>query len=359
MNNRKIVIINNGLALGGIQKASSFLANSLDSLGHNVILLSLYKTNTIYFNLNKGIEFIEPTFDRSTNSPQRYVLRMMLYIRKWLKLLKPDVILSFGEWTNSFVIIATRRLNIPVFVSDRMSPMLSLGLIQNFLKKVMYKHADGIIAQTSYAKNVLNKNTGNCNIKVIPNPVSIVNLVECPKKNQIITIGRLSKEKGHKYLIDAFSKIKNKQWQLLIVGDGTERQSLEMQCIDLGLNHRVTFVGGQKELSNYLSESKIFVLPSLSEGYPNALIEAMTLPIACISTDCIAGPGDIIKDEINGLLVEPANSDMLAKAIDRLIDDDCLGNFIANNAYKIRDELNAEVIVDKYLSFVTTSVTLS
>jgi len=353
MNNKSIVIINNGLGMGGIQKASTFLANVFADLGHEVIVLALYKTDKLFFYLNEKVKFIEPSFDRSAYSPWLYVIKMMLYIRRNVKKINPDVVMAFGEWTNSFVILSTRQLSIPVFLSDRMSPTLSLGRIQNSLKKQTYPFATGIIAQTSYAKHILSEKTKNRNIEVIPNPVNAIDVTECPKKNQVITIGRLTKEKGHTYLIEAFSKIKNKEWQLLIVGDGKERESLERKCTELGLQNRVIFAGEQKDLTKFLSESKIFILPSLSEGFPNALIEAMSVPRACISTDCIAGPRDIIEDGVNGMLIEPANSDSMAKAIDTLIEDENLRNSIAKNAFKIRENLNIDVIAKRYLDFIT------
>ena len=338
--------------MGGIQKASSFLANSLDEFGFEVIMMSLYKSENFFFKLNKEIKYIEPNFERKSTTRFVYVFKMMNFVRKSIKKIKPDIIVAYSEWSNSFVVMATMGLKIPVFLSDRFSPDWNLGTVQTFMKRVMYKKATGIIAQTSYAKEVIFNKIKNKNIEVIPNPVSAIDAIDCPKKNQIVTVGRMAKEKGHKYLIDAFSKINNQEWQLLLVGDGPERKSLEEQTINLGLQNRVIFAGTQKELSKYLSESKIFVLPSLFEGFPNALIEAMSVPLPCISFNCTAGPSDIINDGINGLLVETANSDLLLEAIETLINNENLRNEIAKNAFKIREDLCIDVIIKKYVDFI-------
>ena len=120
----------------------------------------------------------------------------------------------------------------------------------------------------------------------------------------------------------------------------------------LGITDRVHFEGRKEDFAKDLSESEIFVLPSLSEGYPNALIEAMSVPLPCISSDCVAGPSDIIKNGINGILVEPGNADAMAKAMTLLIENKDLRDNLAKEAYKIREELATEKIAQKYLDYV-------
>ena len=105
-----------------------------------------------------------------------------------------------------------------------------------------------------------------------------------------------------------------------------------------------------------MSEAEIFVLPSLSEGFPNALIEAMSVPLACISTNCVAGPSDIIINNYNGLLINVADSDDLVNKLDVLISDDKLRKYLATNAYSIRSELKFENIAERYLMFMESIV---
>ena len=330
----RILIINNGLSGGGIERASTSMANAFDVSGYEVIVLALYKRDR-FFSLNSSIDFIEPQIN--IKGRYLYALQMMAYVRHEVKRIKPDTILAFGEWTNSFVIIATRYLHIPLYLSDRMSPTLSLGFVQNSLRKIFYRFADGVIAQTGNARDIIIKKTKNNNVETL---------------NIITTVGRLTKEKGHRFLIEAFSQVEAKNWNLQIVGDGEERQYLEELVKNLGIQDRVIFVGHQKNIGFYLSKARIFVLPSLSEGFPNALIEAMSVPLACISSNCVAGPSDIIKDGENGLLVEPANSKALVTAMNRLIADENLRNSLADSAYKVRQSLDFDTIKGRYLDFI-------
>lgn len=346
---KKLLIINNGLSGGGIERASSSMANAFDAKGYQVSVVALYRREH-FFTLNPDVEFIEPSF--SSSNRYVYALQMMCYLRRCVARICPDVILAYGEWTNPYVILATRFMRIPVFLSDRMSPALRMGAVQRLMKRLLYRYAQGVIAQTSFARDVIRRETGNNRIEVIPNPVNVIERIACEPRNQIISIGRLTREKGHRILVEAFSKLKNKEWQLMIVGDGGERPSLETLAQSLHVADRVIFAGHQKQLAPYLSAAQIFVLPSLLEGYPNALIEAMSLPMACVSSDCMAGPSDIISDGINGLLVEPGNSEAMAVALDRLIENEELRCRLAANASEVRQTLNFEKITMRYLNFI-------
>lgn len=141
-------------------------------------------------------------------------------------------------------------------------------------------------------------------------------------------------------------------WDLSIVGDGPERPLLEDFVLKNNLSKRVTFYGHRKNIQKYLSQASVFVLPSLSEGFPNALIEAMSVPLPCIASDCIAGPGDIIQNEINGILVPPNDVNILADKMLELANSEARRGFLAENAYKIRLKLPFHLIAQEYLDFI-------
>jgi GalNAc-alpha-(1->4)-GalNAc-alpha-(1->3)-diNAcBac-PP-undecaprenol alpha-1,4-N-acetyl-D-galactosaminyltransferase len=348
---RKILIINNGLAGGGIERASTSLANYFSTLGYEVTVLALYKSIP-FFQLNKEIQFVEPNFDRNSLNKVFYTLRLIMYIRKFILKIKPDTILAFGEWTNPYVVIAKSGIEVPLFLSDRMNPLGKLPFLSEFFRKKLYKKATGIIAQSNFAKSILEKKTGSNNIKVIYNPVNVIEKVDCQKLNRIVTVGRLETVKGHEFLIKAFAMIENKNWELSIVGDGSQRQYLESLAKDLNVYERTFFHGHLVDFSKQLSEAKVFVLPSLKEGFPNALIEAMTLPLPCICTDFFQGNSEIIKNNENGVIVKPGNILELHNAIDSLINDEEKQRLLGNNALKIRDELKFEKVASIYLNFI-------
>jgi glycosyltransferase involved in cell wall biosynthesis len=348
---KRVCFIGGGLKGGGQERALTSLANYFADNGYKVSVVNLFRTEQFY-SLKNDIEVFWPGAERSKHHRLIYALLIIPYLRSTLKKIGPDVLLSYGEWFNPFVIISTRLLGMPLFILERMGPELKMDSLVSFARKMLYRYATGVIVQTSTAGRIVAKNTGVKNIAVIPNPVTVIEADTSLKKKQIVTLGRLSPEKGHRIMILAFARLSELNWTLHIIGDGPERFNLEREAESAGVSDRVTFYGHVKDFSKILGESEIFVLPSFLEGFPNALIEAMSVPLACISSDCVAGPGDIIEDGINGLLVEPNNVDALTSALDRLINNSDLRKKLATEAYKVRETFAFDKVSQQYLDFI-------
>jgi glycosyltransferase involved in cell wall biosynthesis len=143
----------------------------------------------------------------------------------------------------------------------------------------------------------------------------------------IISIGRLSKEKAHDDLIEAFRVLRttnpNLSCRLVIVGDGPERANLETAARASGQNDRITFAGQVSNTQPFYAAADVFVLPSHSEGSPNVLLEAMAAEVPIVAT-AVGGVPEIVADEESALLVPPKNPDALAVAIDRVLHDSAL-----------------------------------
>ncbi len=355
MINSKILIINNGLATGGIERASVSLANYWAEKEFDVTVLALYQSEH-FFTLHPKIRLMEPDFSRKNLNQAVYVIKMILFARKHIKQIQPDTILAFSEWTNPYMVGANMGLPFPLFLSDRMNPLARLPYLSELLRRKFYKKATGIIAQSSFAKNILFAKTKAINIKVIHNPVNIINKVECAPKNRIVTVGRLSPEKGHRFLIEAFADLKTNEWELSIVGDGKEMENLKKLAAELNVEKRVIFHGHLKDFSFQLSEAQIFVLPSLKEGFPNALLEAMSVPLACITTDFFQGNNEIIDHGVNGLIVKPQDAKELTSAMELLVNDESLRNKLSKNAFKVREEYSFGKISDQYLNFILPQI---
>ena len=172
------------------------------------------------------------------------------------------------------------------------------------------------------------------------------------KKDWIIGIGRLSFEKGFDRLLRAFAKVEgHKEWKLVLVGDGPERERLKILAADLSITDRVVFLGLRKDVDQLLAESKIFVIPSRCEGFPNALCEAMASPLPCISFDSIAA-SDIIENRVSGVVLPDGDIDALAREIVVLMEDEVLRNKYAKNAYAIREYLDKDKVGDMFLKYI-------
>ena len=171
---------------------------------------------------------------------------------------------------------------------------------------------------------------------------------------RIIAIGRLIRLKGYDLLLSAFAEAAEEfpEWQMDIFGQGPLREELEKQRDQLGLENRVHFRGITTDIDAELERSDIFVLASRIEGFPNVLLEAMAAGVAVIAADCRFGPGEIIDDGNNGLLVPAENIPALTQALKRLMSDAGLRGKLGNAARVVQERYAEEKIVNRWKNLI-------
>jgi len=147
-------------------------------------------------------------------------------------------------------------------------------------------------------------------------------------------------------LLEAFVTLARKyyNWNLVILGEGPERRALETQVQAFGLDGRVFLPGRVGNVGEWYERADVYVMSSRFEGFPNALAEAMAHGLPAVSFDCDTGPRDIIRPEVDGLLVLPGNVDALTAALDRLMDDAALRAQFAARAVEVRERFSMERI---------------
>ena len=217
-------------------------------------------------------------------------------------------------------ILTSLGKTIKMVYSARNDPSRNYSFVSRFMRWFVVRYADGIVFQTNQAMNFFSSKIQKKSI-VIPNPTYIKKgEYKLPKvrENKIVTVGRLELQKNQKMLIEAFSKVKSvyPNMRLEIYGEGSQRQELEKLIRRLNLCDSVFLMGTCKDIFHKICDAKLFVLSSDFEGMPNALIEAMSLGIPSISTDCpCGGPSMLIKDGVNGYLVPVGDANFLAEKI--------------------------------------------
>ena len=162
-----------------------------------------------------------------------------------------------------------------------------------------------------------------------------------------MTVGRLDDNKNQILLIHAFEKVAEAfpEWELYLYGDGPSRKKWEEYVKKTSCADKIRFMGQADEIYNKIDTDSIFVLSSIMEGMPNALIEAMALGLACVSTDCpCGGPKDLLKDNENGLLVPVNDADAMAEALKKLMDDEALRKNYGQKAYAYTKQLNPAIV---------------
>lgn len=343
--------------MGGMERASANLANALYQQGVEVSFISIFNQGR-FLSLNENIKIIEPD-NFNTNSLNIY--KTVRYIRKSIITLNPDRIIVYNKLYSALTLLATIGITTKVFMSERSSPLYRWPLLQEWFCKLVYLFLkpDGIIAQTQIAKEYQNKYYGkNTPIKVIPNILREVKLYpEIQRKNIILAVGRLNDPlKGFDMLIEAYKNVAAQDWKLVFAGgDWGEDTLLTDLILRYGLRDRVEFRGKVKDIDKVYAEASIFVIPSRSEGFPNALCEAMAARLPCISFDFIAGPKDIINQNWNGVLVPPNDVDKLAQTISSLIEDCKLRVQLGDNAMISMEKYKSYNIVKDILKFLQSN----
>ncbi len=349
----KVIIYCTSLERGGAERVTVYLA---DYLVRNEIECKILteKFGKNEYLVPDGVERIS-----ISNSKNPFCLKKIGLLRREIKKSGADTMLIMGVPNCIWLIPACVGLGVNVVVSERNDPKNFAGkkLVKIFSRFLM-RFAQGFVFQTNDAKAFYAKKLRNRG-QVIFNPLitdKLPDVHEGKRTKCIVTAGRLVSQKNQKLLISAFSDVSKKhpEYKLIIYGEGPLRATLESQVAELGLEKSVLFPGNFSDLLEHIKNAAMFVMSSDFEGMPNALIEAMAIGLPCISTDCpCGGPRELIKDGQNGILIPVGDASRLAEAMEKLIEDDALANYIGQNAIKTRKNLDSEVIGKQWMDYLS------
>ena len=203
-------------------------------------------------------------------------------------------------------------------------------------------------------KNIL-KNNNHTKIVKVPNMLeSIPSKKSLLEDNNIITVSRLDEGKRNDEIIKIFSKLNNKKWKLYIIGDGKEIDNLSKLVKELNLEKQVILTGykNKKEIEKYMLESSIFLMASVSEGLPMVLLEAMSYGLPCIAYETASGTNDIIKNNINGYIINNRDEDEYIEKLKELMNNNNLRKKMGESAKNTSIEFSKEKIVEIWLNIL-------
>jgi len=352
--------------IGGTEIASFNIAKYLVQKGHEVHVITWLDSDFPKNNMEEGF-YIHRVFGKN--------IRFLTTIFYWFKIficlksIHPDIIhvQNFGLGISAF--FSKKFFRTPYLIYARGSEnIFDRSFILKKITKLVITNADKLLVLTKDMKKEL-KMIYNGEILVVPNGIELDRFKNLSKrklqkinKKTIIFVGRLYSVKGLIYLIEAMVIIQNEEnnTNLLIIGIGPEKKSLEMMVKKLHLEHFVKFIGdiAYTEIPKYLVQADVFALPSVSEGFPNVILEAMAAGLPIVSTN-IGGLSEIIHNEENGYLVEPKNSEQLAYKILEILKNPEIGHIMSlNNMEKVKEyswESVIESLENIYINILTTS----
>ncbi|MFN3908661.1 MAG: glycosyltransferase [Flavobacterium sp.] len=354
----KICIVSPSLKLGGIERALTTLACEFQALGYEVHFITCLKDKHFY-NLPVGVKLYEPTFTRTASKVNKVLFypRLLSYIRRIVKSINPDRVLVFGDWFSPVTLLALNGTKYPVYISDRTIPNYKFGFPIPLLKKWLYPASAGFIAQTQRAKDFKIKQFGeNLRIEIIPNALpefGVANFNNVLRKDKIIYVGRFAWEKDPEILIKAMKHVSKvfPNWTLEMAGTGPLLEPMKALVKELSLEEQVYFLGKVSDVATLYQSASILVLPSVVEGFPNTLIEAMSfgLPTICFSDIPYE---DIISHQVDGMVVKERTPEALSKTIQLLIENEGVRKELGTKACNHVKRFEKQIIAKQHLEFM-------
>jgi glycosyltransferase involved in cell wall biosynthesis len=269
--------------------------------------------------------------------------------------------------TNVTTLLALIGTNLPVIVVEQNDPTFPhIRPIWKYLRRLLYPLAASVVSASSCIDDYFSWISRDRRI-VIHNMLMVDTAqdrsVEMYTKNKrshkrILGMGRLVFQKGFDRLIDAFARIiaKHPDWDLYIIGEGELRPVLEQQIVEKKLETRVFLPGTTQSPFQVLRGADLFVLSSRHEGFGNVLVEALACGVPVISFDCKCGPGEIVRDGIDGLLVPPDDIDKLAIAMDLLMSDNIKRGSLAARAPEAVTRFGSEAVINLWETVLDQAV---
>jgi GalNAc-alpha-(1->4)-GalNAc-alpha-(1->3)-diNAcBac-PP-undecaprenol alpha-1,4-N-acetyl-D-galactosaminyltransferase len=345
---------------GGAERVAALLCNHWANERHLVTLMPTFSgRGECDYPLDRRVrlDFLADRVGAKSQTAFQKV-RRFISLRRAVSELRPDVIVSFMTRVNSVALLAGWGMGIRTVVSERTyPPAMPMGSIVEALRRWTYPWAATVVMQSEQGRRWLNSHCPKARAKVIPNPVTYPVPISGPIRDPssvvsgtrrvILSAGRLESEKGFDSLIESFSMLAESfpDWDLVLVGEGTQRGRLEALRDKLGLNDRILLPGRVGNVGDWYERADLYVLSSRFEGFPNTLLEAMAYGLPVVSFDCDTGPRDIIHPGIDGLLVaSEAGAAGLAEALARLLKDPVAREQMGAKAVGVRQRYSIEKI---------------
>jgi glycosyltransferase involved in cell wall biosynthesis len=335
---KKLLFVIPTLAEGGAEKVMTILLNHLKDEKASLTLVLFNKTGIYLDKIPTTVKVIDLKKKNAYSFP-----RLVAQLASIIRTERADVVISFLEYANLVTLLARFIVcdsHIRWIISERSLPSRDLAgqrkrKLKYYLHRFLDKRADNIITMSPQTREEMIQDycVSPEKVEVIPNPVEIEKLRELAQTPPchpwfqetvpvLVAMGRLTQAKGYPILINAFSRVVARTpARLMILGQGEMKAELDEQVQRLGLKEHVWMPGFIANPYPYLNQATLFILASLWEGLPNALLEAMALGKPVIATSCNDSVNQLIHSGQNGILIPPEDVRALEESILTLLAD--------------------------------------
>jgi GalNAc-alpha-(1->4)-GalNAc-alpha-(1->3)-diNAcBac-PP-undecaprenol alpha-1,4-N-acetyl-D-galactosaminyltransferase len=339
----KIILLTSSLTSGGSERVATTLCNAWAERGDRVTLIPTFSGGgQPFYKISDEVEliYLASVVGIKKNPLSSYTQRLIA-LRRLITERRPDVIISFLENVNVAAIISSAFLRIPLIICERNDPSSEpRSKFWEFACRLTYRYADILTVQTeAVAEKVLQIYPRLKQVRSIPNPlpdgaVAISKSSLYKRRKTLLSLGRLVAQKQVNIIINSFADIGAhfEEWDLHIYGEGPLKAEIEQQICNLGLQGRVFLKGPTSDPWQIMADADAFVMTSKYEGFPNALLEAMSVGLPCVVFDCPSGPREITSNGKYAMLVKLDDQTGLITALEKIMSDESFSIELGNQA---------------------------
>ena len=342
---------------GGTEKVACQIMNGLCDT-YQVIVISLFEKNDrCFYSLDERIKRVK-LFEHNPGGIKNYV-SIVRKLKKILKEKQIDILIDIDSILDMFSVMAVRGLHTKLISWEHFNFYESMGnRFRVPIRKYITKKADVIVTLTKEDQLTFIKvHRGQSRVEQIYNPIEFehTSLKYNSDSKTIISVGRLAKQKGFDYLIDVANIVlkQHPDWNWIILGEGDERPLLEAGIAEKRLDN-LRLMGKVSNVSEYLKEASLFVLTSRYEGFPLVLIEAKANLLPVVSFKCKTGPAELVRDSVNGYLVDCFNIEEMAVKICKLIESYDLRESFSQKALLDTEKMDYSLIIEQWKKILET-----
>ncbi|GAA0668953.1 glycosyltransferase [Natronoarchaeum mannanilyticum] len=346
------------LSVGGAEQTLVDLANNIDTDQYEVTVWTIVDDGPLVAELNEDVHY------RTLDAAGKWDFGVLLQFAQTARQERPDIVQSFLFFDNVLARLATVVTPKTTCITGVREVPDSRPLLRAFIDRLTLPLSDLVVSNSQAgAEHIVNHGAKEEQVAVVPNGRDVEKYAQGCASNELYeslsldqdcpivgTVSRLVERKGHYDLLDAWPAVLNthSEAQLLLVGDGPERDALERYAEERGCSKSVIFAGQRDDIPALLDAMDVFVFPSHYEGLPGALLEAMCAGLPIVTTP-VDGCSELVDDEKHGIHVPSQNSSALGKAVRELLDNEDRASTLGIAAQqRARNNYSINVMVDSF-----------
>ncbi len=339
---------------GGTERVCISIANKLSQLGYQVTILSMYGKSP-FFDVDPKISVIEVY-------QKKYLFKLflplvILNLRKKIRRIKPDVLINVDTAMFIYSFVSALGLKFKNIVWEHFNFNSTLNSkVRVTARRLAARYSNAIITLTQKDNSNWISRL-NCKVPVItirnPSPFSNLSDNNLLRKPVVLSVGRLTHQKGFDRLLDVWEIVQNNNflnWELHIVGSGELKEQIGQKIELLKLTDSVKLFPATDSIETHYQTAAIYCMASRFEGFPMVLLEAQFFGLPLVSYDCETGPSEIIKNNENGILVKNGDQEAMAKALILLINDPEKRLATGRKAYQNSLQYHVDVIIKSWIN---------